>query len=193
MDLVGNNLLDEIESTWPKLGTFLRSTMIPAVNNIGKQLAVSPVGAQAPPNPPQGIQVKVSGEYLHVAIQDQSQLQKGVQYFVHIANNPQFSQPIVHDYGASRTVSPHVLPTNDDNGNPHQWYVKAFSQYHGSQPSEPVIYGGKQPIPITMAGTTNMTLLPSTGSGTGSGDGQAGPVGLGKVLVRPVPQPKRAV
>jgi hypothetical protein len=193
MDLAGNDLLDQVEATWPKLGQFLRNSMIPSINNIGKQIGVSPVGAQGPPNSPQGLQVKVVGEYLHVAIQDNSEVQKGVQYFVHIANNPQFSQPIVHDYGASRTVTPHVLPTFDDSGVKQNWYVRAFSQYHGSQPSKPVVYGGITPTAIQMSGATHMTLLPSTGSGTGSGSGQSGAVGIGKVLLRTQPQPKRNV
>lgn len=193
MDLAGDSNLDEIEAMWPRLGQWLRSNMIPAINNIGKQIAVSPVGALSPPDAPQSLAVKVSGEYAHVSITDNAKLQKGVQYFTEVSTSPSFSQPIVIHHGASRTSHPFPLPTNNDGGEPQTYYFRSYKQYHGSDPSAHVVYGGQQPIGVTMTGTTNMTLLPSTGSGTASGDGQQGGSGLGRVILRPTPQPKRSV
>jgi hypothetical protein len=192
-ELQGNQLLDQIQAEHPLLGQFLRNYVLPSINNVGKQLGVSPVGAQAAPNAPSGISVKVAGEYMHVAINDNNEIQKGIQYFTEVSTSPSFSQPIVIDHGSSRTSHPFPLPTLDDNGNPVNYYVRSYAQYHGSHPSEAVVHGGKQPIAVTMGGTTQMTLLPSTGSGTASGNGQSGGSGLGKVLLRPQPQPKRSV
>jgi hypothetical protein len=193
MDLAGDSNLDEIEAQWPRLGQWLRSNLIPAINNIGKQLAVSPVGAMGAPDPPQSIQVKAAGEYAHVQITDNAKLQKGVQYFTEVSTSPSFSQPIVIDHGASRTSHPFPLPTQDDDGNPVTYYFRSYKQYHGSDPSAHVVYGGQSPTGITMSGSTQMTLLPSTGSGTAAGNGQQGGQGLGKVILRATPQPKRSV
>lgn len=193
MNLKSDELLDQIEAENPKLGIFLRQSVLASINNVAKQAGVSPVGKLTRPDPPQGISVKVVGEHLHVAIQDNNVVHKPVRYFVHIDTTPQFSQPIVHDYGASRTVSPHFLPAKNDAGVAQTYYVRAFKQYHGSDPSAPIVYGGQNPIGITMTGSTNFSLLPSTGSGTGNNNGQSGPVGMGFVQTRPAPQPKRNV
>ncbi len=193
MNLTGSQLLDEIESRDPKLGKFLRNFVLASINNVALQAGVSAVGKLARPDPPQGVNISQSGEYLHVSINDNGIVQKGMRYFVHIANNPQFSQPLVLDYGASRTREPHLLPTKDGSGNTLKYYVRAFRQMPGSDASEPIVYGGAIPAAITMGGSTQMTLLPSTGSGTGANNGQSGAVGLGTVFTRPPAQPKRKV
>jgi hypothetical protein len=192
-DVDGGQLLADIERRDPKLGQLLRTRVIRGINNLGQNLGADPVGFGDAPNPPNGVQVKVSGEYAHVQIQDNNQLNKHVRYFTEVSTNPQFSQPIVIDHGASRTSHPFPLPSNDDGGTPHTYYFRSYSQYPGSKPSAPVVHGGINPIGTQMTGSTNMTLLPSTGSGTAAGDGQSGGSGLGKVLIRPTPAPKRKV
>jgi len=191
-DLDGGQLLAEIENTWPKLGVLFRKYQT-GINAIASAAGVAAVGQVSPPSSPQAVNVKVSGEMLHVSINDAAPLKKGIQYFTEIANNPSFSAPLVIHHGASRTSHPITLPTMDDDGNAHSFYARSYSQYPGSDPSTPVVYGETSPIPIAMAGTTKMTLLTSTGSGTASANGQQGGSGLGKVLLRPATGPKRQV
>lgn len=186
-NLDGGQLLAEVEQQWPKLGILLRTKFQTAVNTVAKAAGVAPVGNVSTPSSPQGVNVAVAGEMMHVAITDNAPLQRGVRYFTEVANNPSFSQPIVIDHGASRTSHPFPLPTMDSSGNTHNWYVRSYSQLPGSQPSKPVAYGGDTPTPVSMAGSTQLTLLPSTGSGTGSGNGQQAGSGLGKTLTRAAP------
>ena len=120
---------------------------------------------------------------MQVVVNHTSPIQKGVQYITHIATNPQFNGAIVVDHGSSRTP-PHInLPTKDSSGNPHSYYIATIAQYPGSSPSAPTYYGGAQPKPVTMSGTTQMNITPGTGSGTASNGGQTF-VGLGKAPVR---------
>ena len=135
--------------------------------------------------------MKVAGEMAHVQIQDNAPIQKGIRYFTEVATDPSFTRPLVIDHGASRTRHPITLPTKDDSGSTVKYYFRSYSQYPGSDPSPPQVYGGASPTAVTMAGSTQMTLLPSMGSGTGAGNGSQGGHGLGKVLVRPEVGPKR--
>lgn len=192
-DLDGGQLLAEVENTWPKLGILLRTKFQTAVNSVAQAAGVSPVGEVSAPSSPQAVSVAVAGEMMHVSITDNAPAQRGINYFTEVANNPSFSQPIVIDHGASRTSHPFPLPTMDSDGNTQSWHVRSYSQLPGSQPSKPVVFGGTSPTPVAMAGATRLTLLPSTGSGTASGNGQSGGSGLGKVLLRPATGPKRQV
>jgi hypothetical protein len=190
-DFDGGQLLAEVENTYPKLGILLRKYQ-QALNTLGQNAAAAPIGELSAPSKPAAVNVKVAGEIAHVTVNDPEPLQRGAQYHVEVANNPQFSQPHVEHLGSSRGRFL-TLPTNGDDGAQHTWYVRAYSQYQGSQPSAYTNYGGDQPAGFTMSGGTNMTPLPSTGSGTASNDGQQGGSGLGKVIFRPAPAPKRSV
>ena len=192
-DLDGGQLLSEIEHVYPKLGIFLRTKVQPAINAIGRAAGVAPVGEVTAPLPPQVVSVSTAGEMMHVSITDNAPLQRGARYFTEVATNPAFSSPIVIDHGASRTSHPFPLPTNDSKGVPQNFYVRSYSQYPGSAPSKPVTHGGAVPIPIVMNGSTSMTLLASTGSGTAAGNGSQGGSGLGRVLLRPAVAAKRTV
>lgn len=193
-NLDGGQLLAEVEKTWPKLGILLRTRVIPAINSTAQAAGVAPVGNIAAPNPPNGVSIKTQGEMVHVSIADNNQLQRGVHYFTEADTSPAFSQPIVIHHGPSRTAAPFTLPTKDDSGNTHTWYFRSYAQYPGGSPSAPVALGGNQnPSGVTLGGSTQLTLIPSTGSGTASGNGQSGGSGFGKVTVRTVPAPKRNV
>jgi hypothetical protein len=193
-NLDGGQLLAEVEKMWPKLGILLRTRIIPAINQTASSAGVSAVGNIATPNPPNGITVKTVGEYVHVSIADNNRIQRGVHYFTEADTSPAFSQPIVIHHGPSRTGAPFVLPTNDDGGSPHTWYLRSYAQYPGGTASKAVAFGGNSnPLAVSLTGSTNMTLLPSTGSGTASGNGQTGGAGFGVVALRTVPQPKRNV
>jgi len=196
-DLQGGELLAEITKAgpvWDRLGLLLRTKIIPAINATARNAGVAPVGNAQAPTPPNAVTVKHVGEMVHVSITDNNKLQKGVHYFTEADTSPAFPQPIVIHHGPSRTGAPFSLPTNDDLGVAHTWYLRSYAQYPGSAPSSSVVYGGQaNPLGITLSGSTSMTLLPSTGSGTAPGNGQTGGVGFGKAIQRTVPQPKRLV
>lgn len=185
----------------PYLGTLLKK-MISAVNTTAKNASVSAVGKVSPPHPIDTVGVSgalannalsVNGEVLHLTITHNQELQKGVRYFTEIDTNPNFTQPHVFDHGTSRSLFAH-LPTKDANSSPITYYARSYAQYHGSDPCKPTVFGGLNgPTPITMGGTSQVSILPSTGSGTASGSGQQGGKGLGTVVSRPGPQPKRSV
>jgi hypothetical protein len=170
-----------------------------AINHLAKNTGASPVGNTAAPDPIQALNVKVSGEMAHITVTDDAPVQKTVHYFAEVANEPNFLQPHVVHMGTSRgAIIP--LPTNDDTGAPQNWYFRGYSQYPGSKPNQKVNFGTQaapQAVPmgggVNGAPATNMTLLPSTGSGTASGNGQQGGQGFGNFLHRPPVGPKRAV
>ncbi len=194
MKLSGTDLLQQIEAASPILGQYLRTYLVPAIEHLGTNIGASPSGYIDTPDAPQSVDVKVSGEMAHVSITHTSPLQKNVHYFTEISNTPSFTQPIVVHHGTSRTSHPINLPTQDDAGNPQKYYFRSFAQMPGSLPSAPtVLGGGSSPTPVTMGGGTKMTLLPSTGSGTGSNNGQDGGVGFGKTIYRPATTAKRTV
>lgn len=178
--LDGGRELAEVTSKNGRLGSLLQR-VIDGVNGLAKNVAADPVGQTSPPNPPNAVAVKSSGEMVHIAINHTGELSRGVKYFSEISTNPSFSQPLIVDHGASRTSHPITLPTHDDDGNLHSYYIRSFAQYPGSAPSAPTTYGGaNSPTPVNLSGTTRMTPLPSTGSGTGPNSGQSSGQGSGK-------------
>lgn len=191
--LGGDDLLAQIENAYPKLGVYLRSYVVPAIQNTARNAGVSTNGKIAAPTSPESISVSTAGEYMQVTVNHSAPIQKGIQYITHISTNPQFSAPMIHDHGSSRAPVPFPLPTHDATGAAQSYYVRTIAQYLGSDPSPPTNYGGASPVAVTMSGATAMTLQAGTGSGTGSADGQQSAVGLGKSLLRAAPAPKRSV
>lgn len=184
--LPGNDLLVQIENENPRLGQYIRQYLVPAISRTAQNAAVAPDGNAAPPQSPSGVSVAAAGEMVHVSITDNSALNRGVHYFTEVsANDPSFRQPIVFHHGTSRTPPPFPLPSKDGSGNPVSYYVRSYSQYPGSAPSAPIVHGGAaNPTAVTLGGSTQLNLLPSTGSGTASGNGTQGAQGFGKSAVR---------
>lgn len=160
---------------------FLQS-LVDAINRLGFNLGANAVGDFQPPPPVQNVNVKASGELLHVTLDHNALVNRGIEYFVEIAaNDPNFSRPLVVPLGTSRSSHPIPLPTNDDSGNPVSYYVRAYCQYRGGPPSKPTVFGGPlNPASIKLGGSTKLTLLNSTGSGTSASNGQRGGQGFGK-------------
>jgi hypothetical protein len=185
------------------LGKILRR-IIEAVNTTANNAAVSSVGLF--PTPPKVDSINVAGtfssntniitttsEHLHWTLEHNQQVHKGTQYFTEIDTSPNFTQPHVVPHNGSRSGFLH-LPALDNNGAPVTYYMRSYPQTQGSDPSEPTVLGGlSNPTGIQLTGTSKMSLLPSTGSGTASTTGQQGGKGLGDVLTRPAPAPKRNV
>lgn len=163
-----------------------------AVNQGAAAVGVDPTGIADAPPPIQSLSVKQSNDgHFHIAITDNGAIQRNIQYFAEYDTSQNFTQPHVIYMGPARTHLPFSLPAQDDNGNPQTFYFRAYSQYPGSKPGKKVNFGGTTPTGVTPAGTTKLTLLPSTGSGTASGTGTQGGQGLGSFPSRPAPAPKR--
>lgn len=182
-DIGGKDLLEQIEEENPKLGIFLRSYVIPAIQTTADNSAVSPVADIEPPAPPESVDVKTSGEMVQVVVNHNAPLQKGAHYIYSIATNDQFSGAMIEPKPATRAPMHFTLPTKDAGGNNHNYRLAVQVQYPGSAPSAPTYYGGVSPASFTLGGTTQMDLLAGTGSGTAQNGGQA-LVGLGKAQVR---------
>jgi hypothetical protein len=189
MSLPGNDLLTQVETAQDtptlavKLGQYIRRYLAPSIQTTASNAGVAPNGNIAAPAPPESVNVSTAGELMQVVVNHVAPVQKGARHIVHIATNPQFTGAMIKDEGASRSPSHYSLPTKDSSGATHQYYVGVVVQYPGSQPSKPTYFGGVTPAPITMGGTTQMDILPGTGSGTATNGGQA-LVGLGKAQVR---------
>jgi hypothetical protein len=163
------------------------------VNNLGSQLAADPVGLASPPPVLQGINVKTSGELVHVTLTHNVPIAKNIHYFLeYTQNDPNFLAPHIEHLGTSRGRVLN-LPTKDDGGTAVNYYFRAYPQFPGSKPAKPLNFGGTVPTAVTLAGTTQLTLQPSTGSGTASGNGQQGGWGFGKTNTRGPIAPKRSV
>lgn len=165
-----------------------------AVNTLARNSAVAAKGVLPAPPTIQQLTVKTNGTGLvHAVINDSNPIQKGVHYFVEYDTDKNFTQPHVAHLGASRSMSPITLPAMDDNGNPQKFYFRAYSQYPGGSPGPAVRFGGNTPTPVDPGGTQQLSLIPSTGSGTAQPNGQQGGSGFGKVLNRPRGGPKRVI
>lgn len=176
--------LENIPNIGRYLGTVLRGIQN-GVNNLGQNLGAEPAGTIPPAPQIQGLTVKANNGAVHAVISDKNAISKHVNYFVEYDTNPAFTQPHVVHLGASRSMSPINLPAKDDNGKTQQFYFRAYSQYLGGNPGAPVHFGGTTPTPVSPGGNMQMTLIPSTGSGTAQPNGQQGGSGFGKVLFRP--------
>jgi hypothetical protein len=180
-----DRFLADLQAKDPAQAEFL-TRIITAINNVARGAGVAVDGDLQPPPPVNAITVKASGEQLHVTLAHSAEVTRQIKYFVEADTSPSFTQPQIVSEGARRT---HIfmLPTFGDlppaGGSPplNKWYLRAYAQYPGSQPSKPVVLGGlTNPTPVTLQGTTKMTLLASTGSGTASTTGQQGGAGLGR-------------
>lgn len=187
MSIAGNDLLSDVENgggRWTKLGQFLRRYVVPQIQNVAQNAAVSATSQIPAPDPPESISVTPIGtEHIQVVVNHTAPVQKGVQYFTHIATNPQMTNALIVHHGTSRSPVPIFLPTKDAGANVQNYYVATIAQYPGSQPSKPTFFGGATPVAVTLTGTTEANISPGTGSGTAANGGQT-LVGYGKALVR---------
>ena len=204
------------------LGSMLRR-IVDSVNLLARNAGVSSVGKVSPPPPindvnVQGVQngnlITCPSEILHWTINHTQSVDKNIQYFSEVDTNPNFTQPHVIAHGAGRTgflsLPTYSSTLNMTSGLPTSYYLRSYAQYPGSDPSERKTVGGagnatqiQMSPPVVNVAVTGGTgtgtaasvtqLLPSTGSGTAQSTGQQGGRGLGTVLTRPVPGPKRRV
>ena len=162
----------------------LLQKLITGINTLADNTASSAVGRLAPPPPIQAVNVTTGGEYAHITLVHHGSIRQNIHYFVEVATNPQFAGAHPVDYGTSRTRDPLHLAPLDSTGAAQTWYARAYCQYPGSDPSEPVNYGGVSPTAITTTGTTRLTWNASPGSGTAAANGSQPGWGFGKIQVR---------
>ena len=180
--LPGNDLLSQIENENPKLGQYLRQYLVPAITTTAKNAAVSPIGSVAAPDAPSAVNVAAFGEMVHVSVQDNSPLNRGVNYFTEIGvDDPHFTQPIVFHHGTSRTPPPFPLPTNvSGGGSPvaHKYYIRSYSQYPGGPPSEKTVYNNG--AAVTLSGIDGRNAITLNRQRHSIGDRNTGRTGLRK-------------
>lgn len=199
--LQGGRELSYVTQKDALLGSMLQK-MITAINTVADHTGTAAVG-KTPPPPPIGTHnvqgaydadtntLTVKGDTLHYTMVHNSPLKKGIQYFSEISTDPNFSNahPIAHGASRSAFLS---LPKVDENGSPQAYYLRSFPQNPGGDPQKPTVYGGLNgPTKIVFDTTSDPIggILQSQASGTAR-VGQ-GAKGLGTVLDRPAPGPKR--
>ena len=142
--------------------------------------SISPV-TTVPPSIAALTVAKTKDGAMQAVIQDSTPINWGIHYFLEHSTTPNFAQPHVIHLGPSRTwVGPDVSRSFP--------YWRAYSMYQGqTEGSNPIYHQG----PIIA-----QSIIPSTGSGTSSGNGQQGGTGFGLVpkrvpVGRSVPQVPR--
>lgn len=189
-----SQFLKLIKNRDPHLGNYLES-MFDSVNVALNHVGIDIRGRVQPPSPIAGLNVASGSDHVHVTINDNSVLNKNVQYLVEwSAGDPSFAAPHVEDLGSSRGKVI-ALPAKTGAGATQTYYFRAYSQYPGSNPQAKKAYFGSlaNPTAVTLTGSSTLNLLPSQGSGTGRADGTQGGAGLGFVIQRTQPGPKRSV
>jgi len=173
--------LAQIKSESPYVYEAL-TQLVNGVNAVGRATGVDPSGAIAAPSPIGAVSVTAADGIFDIAITDNSPVRRGVFYFVESDTAPAFTSPHVHFLGSSRNFRVAL-------GN-QTLYWRAYSQYLGSETSEPVSFGSP-PTAVTGGGTAaGPALQPSSGSGTasgsegGSGFGQVAQSSSGPVILR---------
>ncbi len=135
------------------------------VNNLEQQTNANVNGPPAAPAQINGLSVMAKDGHFSVAIQDHSEVYRGVKYFVEHADNPNFTNPTTVEMGTTRNANLFL-------GNV-QRYFRAYSAYGPSAPNDPVYHGGAQPQAVLGGGIVGgPPVVETQGSGTG-------PVGVG--------------
>ena len=173
--------LAQIKSESPYVYEAL-TQLVNGVNAVGRAAGVDPSGSIAAPSPIGGLNVTAADGIFDLAITDNSTLNRGIFYFAESDTTPAFSRPYVHFLGSSRNLRVAL-------GN-QTLYWRAYSQYLGSETSQPVTFGSP-PTAVAGGGTaTGPALQASSGSGTasgsegGSGFGQVAKSSAGPVILR---------
>lgn len=175
LDFIRNVNQQNINELGPKLAEALLD-LLQKVDNSAMQTNSNPNGDPQPPPGINGLKVTGKNGQFDIAIQDDNDIYRGINYYVEYADNPDFTNPRVIDMGTSRNETRFLGDT--------ELYWRGYSAYPGSAPGEPVYFGGpSSPTKVKGGGQVGgPDFLPSQGSGTGApGQGLMGP---GKVAFR---------
>lgn len=129
---------------------------------LGQSVGADPNGSDLTPPKPANLQVVNPGTgVLHIAITDDSNVLRSIQYYVEYDTQPGLPNPRQGYEGSGRNPILMGLP----NGT---YYLQVRAQYpHGGPASEPFIYS--QPIVIANSVFGSFSLPGSQGAGTGGG------------------------
>lgn len=152
------------------------------INRGSKAIRVDPSGLFPAPKQVAGISVAGGAGILDVQLTDNSVINSGdiepITYWVEYSTDPNFINPPPYQVplpGARNVRIP--VPSG-------KFYVRGYSQYFGSHPSPPIVFGGATPAQVDC---TTPTTPPAQGS-QGSGSNPPGLPGQGYgVLPRFVP------
>ncbi len=173
--------LAQIKSESPYVYEAL-TQIVNGVNSLGRATGVDPSGTISPPSPIGSLNVTAADGIFDLAITDNSTVNRGIFYFAESDTTPSFASPYVHFLGSSRNLR--IAMGNQT------LYWRAYSQYLGSDPSEPITFGTPATAVVGGGAATGPTLQASTGSGTatgsegGSGFGQVAQSSPGPVVLR---------
>ena len=162
--------LAQIKSESPYTYEALTQT-VNAVNSVGRATGVDPSGIISPPAPIGSLTVTAADGIFDLAIIDNSSINRGIFYFAESDTTPSFNAPYVHFMGCSRNLR--IAMGNQT------CYWRAYSQYLGSEPSEPVTFG--TPATAVSGGGTATGPALQTSSGSGTASGTEGGSGFGTV------------
>ena len=162
--------LAQIKSDSPYVYEAL-TQLVNGVNSVGRATGVDPSGSIAAPSPIGSLNVLAQDGIFDLAITDNSTLNRGIFYFAESDVTPAFSSPYVHFMGSSRNLRVSM-------GN-QTLYWRAYSQYLGSDTSEPVAFG-TPPTAVVGGGTASGPALQNS-SGSGTASGSEGGSGFGLV------------
>jgi hypothetical protein len=152
-------------------------SIVEQIQSVATQTAATVNGFTPAPHPISQLSVLASAGVFDIQIQDNTPVQRGINYFVEFSTTPNFVQPHVVNLGASRTYRSYW-------GN-QTLYFRAYSQYSTSQPSQPVYFGSSSaPTAVVGGGSAGPTPQPSTGSGTAPNTGLQGGAGFGSDVIR---------
>ena len=150
------------------------------LETVANQSAASLTGYADPPSAISALSVTASAGVFDIQIQDNSPVNRGINYFVEYSTTPSFTAPVVIDLGASRNYRAYW-------GN-QTLYFRAYSQYVSSAPSPTVYFGpSNNPTAVVGGGSAGPAVQPSTGSGTAHNNGTQGGAGFGYTGARAKP------
>ncbi|HXN54005.1 MAG TPA: hypothetical protein VN943_18890 [Candidatus Acidoferrum sp.] len=130
--------------------------IVAAVNATSQRAGVDPSVPAPAPSPIASVYVQAANGWFDISIADPSDARPGLFYFAESDVTPAFSAPRVYFLGASRNLYVQL-------GN-QTLYWRAFSQYIGSLPSNPVAFG-TPPTAVTGGGASGPAPQASQGSG----------------------------
>lgn len=147
--------------------------IITATSNHISQTNGNATGEPQPPPGQLGVQVTARDGYMHVAINDQGPIYRGVKYWVQHASNNNYTDAI-HTQASGTEIRNHT----EFIGNQTR-FVRAYKSYPWSGPTQPVYHGGATPLAVNGGGSVAGPLyLPPQGTGTGPADGSVSGPGV---------------
>ena len=149
--------------TIPVIGSRLYDSLKSVQDQVSNLETQTNTNAQAQPTAPPAINgVHVStgpGGEFQIAITDQNQISRGINYWAEHDSDPNFSNPHIIDMGQSRNHSVYL--------GAQALHWRAYSSYPAS-PSSPAQYHGSAAQPLPVMGGVPGPRAQSQGAGTGA-------------------------